>query len=55
MMKGWFSMDNRYPNLMCFGRDLTNCTLMDKCPDYQECEKQYQEDWLRLFDTDRKG
>ena len=31
-----------------------NCTLMDKRPNYQGSEKQHQENWLRLFNPNRK-
>lgn len=41
-----------YPNLMCFGQDLSNCPLLDSCPDYEECKKQYKINWLRLFEID---
>ena len=41
-----------YPNLMCFGQNLSNCLLLDSCPDYEECKKQYKINWLRLFEID---
>ena len=44
-------MNDSYPNLMCFGKDITNCPLLGKCPDYRACEEQYRESWLRLFDS----
>ena len=43
--------NHNYPNLMCFGNDIVNCPLLDKCPDYQACEKRYRENLLKLFDT----
>lgn len=39
-----------YPNLMCFGNDVVNCPIVDRCPRYKECNKQYDEGWLRMFD-----
>ena len=41
-----------YPNLMCFGRDLPNCLLLDSCPKYKECEYEYRRSWLELFEMD---
>lgn len=43
-----------YPNLMCFGHDLSNCSLLNQCPDYQECNEQYKKNWLRLLESDIK-
>lgn len=46
-------MNNQsYPNLMCFGRDINNCPLLDSCPDYKKCKEKYDEDWLVLFNED---
>lgn len=36
-------MNNNYPNLMCFGYDLTNCPLLEACPNYKECHEAYLE------------
>ncbi len=30
-----------YPNLMCFGRDISNCPITETCPYYEECQEEY--------------
>ena len=41
--------DSGYPNLMCFGRDVSNCPIVQSCSDYQACQAKYDDDWLSLF------
>ncbi len=38
-----------YPNLMCFGRDISNCPITETCPYYEECQEEYKQSWLSLF------
>lgn len=43
-------VDN-YPNLMCFGRDVSNCRHEGICPDFNACQEAYDQSWLSLFKT----
>ena len=38
-----------YPNLMCFGQDLSNCPCQDDCPDYQDCKEEYHERYFSFM------
>lgn len=48
-------MSNSYPNLMCFGNDVVNCPLLDRCPDYQACEERHRENWLKLLESTERN
>ena len=34
--------NQNYPNLMCFGRDIANCPILDSCPGFEPCNKEYE-------------
>lgn len=46
---------SNYPNLMCFGKDLSNCTLIENCFKYEECRKKYDETFLSIIGREVKG
>lgn len=48
-------MSTGYPNLMCFGRDVSNCPIVESCPDYEACNKRYDDSWLSAFEVDESG
>lgn len=43
-----------YPNLMCFGNDVANCPIIGHCPQYKECNEQYNDGWQRMFYEERE-
>ncbi len=44
-------MGNGYPNLMCFGYDLTNCNCQESCPDYKDCYNAYYERYFSFMES----
>lgn len=44
-----------FPNLMCFGRDLDHCDLLEECESYEECLAAEKEEFQRWFETEETG
>lgn len=45
---------SNYPNLMYFGKDLLNCTLLENCFKYKECRKRYDETFFNTLEQEKQ-